>query len=332
MSGLQLATLTDFQHKLLSSVKAGHASHGLPDSATSLFQQASVINQFAQEDLATAFGLWSHRMATEYLDRFANSTLTKNWAAQLKAGERLGSTALATALVDASGRAELPVEFEKVGDKYVLNGFIPWASNLSAETIVVFAARNQTGERYVFASKIGVAGISTKLSAELLAMNETESGSIKFENAVISVDNVLSKSLKDFLALMRPRFLTLQSGFCLGVSETSLNFAKQQPGRSLFEYEINDAVAELLELRNRLELLASNLSNAGEIVSAVPYLQLRLDAALLAQKITRLEFAIVGGRGFSQKSDTARRIHEALFFIVQAPTEGALRWELAQSK
>lgn len=327
-----IKTHSAFQNQILELVKSGHTQHGLPDSAGNLFDQANVINQLAQTDLATAFSVWSHRMATEYLVRFSNSSVTQQWAQQLRNGELLGSTALATALVDASGRAELPVQFDKSGEKIILNGFIPWASNLSPETVVVFAARNSNGDRYVFSTKLNVDGISVKLSSELLALNETESGSIQFENAEITSDQILSRSLKDFLALMRPRFLTLQTGFCLGVSEASLAFAKQQPGKSLFETQLVEASNELLELRERLQNLASRLTNIGEITSAKPYLQLRLDAAVLAQKITRLEFAVFGGRGFSQKSDTARRVHEALFFIVQAPTEGALRWELAQSK
>jgi hypothetical protein len=59
-------------------------------------------------------------------------------------------------------------------------------------------------------------------------------------------------------------------------------------------------------------------------------LRLRLGAAELAQAITRVELATIGGRGYYSASDTSRRIRESLFLSVQAPTEGSLRWEISQ--
>jgi alkylation response protein AidB-like acyl-CoA dehydrogenase len=323
--------LTEFQHGVLDLVRKGSTSHGLPKSESSLTAQAQIIVELAKEKLAIAFSVWSHRMTLEYLTRFGSSETTRAWAESLSTGKSLGSTALATALVDASGRSPLPIEFRIDGEEFIVNGFIPWASNLSSDTVVVFAARGTNGERFVFSTQLSNSGISFKVNDTLLEMNETQSGSISLNDVKLSKENLLSESLKQFLSLMRPRFLTLQSAFCLGVAKASYEELSANSNKDLFAKEVADSHQKLLELDNRLIDLASKLSNQGEIVSPIPYLQLRLDTSQLAQLVARLELAVVGGKAFHQSSDTARRLHESMFFVVQAPTEGALKWELSQS-
>ena len=321
-------------HALRSTVTGfiseGYASYGFENSEKTLFDQAKVIRAISEKSLAAAFSLWSHRMTNEYLDRFGKSDAIKSWRSELELGTRLGSTALATALVDASGRGALPITFSQSGDDFIVNGFIPWASNLYSDTVIVFAARNEAGERYVFSASLDFEGFSYSIESELLEMNSTNSGSIKIENVKVGRENLLSESLADFLSVMRPRFLTLQTAFCLGVSSASLQSLEEAKGALAFSGDISDLRQQFRVLETTIESLGTKLSNRAEVVSVKPYLELRLASAVLAQQVTRLELAAIGGRAYSNHSETARRIHEALFFSVQAPTEGALRWELSQ--
>lgn len=327
-----MQTDTLLRSQLEQQVIDGWANFGLPSSAGNLTQQTEVIFEVAQSSLANAFSLWSHRMTTEYLERHQVSDLVIGYLADLKSATRIGSTALATALVDASGRGQLPITFEVMDEKIVVNGTIPWASNLYTDTVIVFAARNALGSRIVLATEIGTPGISFIRDEELLGLNETFSGSITLANVQLQTDNVLSRSLPDFLGLMRPRFLSLQTAFCLGVSAASLASLKASKLSDVFGHEIAIYDEQHEDLVSQLRELSAALSNRGELVEHRPYLELRLSAALIAQQVTRLELAAVGGSGYRNGNDTARRIHEALFFSVQAPTEGALRWELSQLK
>lgn len=325
-----MSTETLLKNKIVQQVNDGLIDFGLPNSAGNLAQQAEILFQLAEKSLANSFSLWSHRMTTEYLARHGHSDLISDYFADLKSGKRLGSTALATALVDASGRGELPITFENIGDTFVINGTIPWASNLYPDTVIVFAARNVNQSRFVFTADLSIPGISYTSEDQLLGLNETFSGSIVFKDVVLSKAHLLSESLSDFLGLMRPRFLTLQTSFCLGVSAASLESLKNTKLSDVFAHEIATYQEQHASLLTQLRKLAANLTNAGELVEHKPYLELRLSAALIAQQITRLELAAIGGRGYKSGSETARRVHEALFFSVQAPTEGALRWELSQ--
>lgn len=320
----------DLVSQLRILIKSGLTQNGLSGSEYGIWQQFHVIHRVAEQSLAVAFCTWSHRMTTEYLHRFASTNLTEFLAQKVHHGSVLGSTALATALVDASGRGQLPIEFQETDAGIVINGFIPWASNLYSETVVIFAARSVDGQRKVFAIQLNTPGVNFTLNQSLLALNATNSGSITFTDAVISQEHVLHHSLAEFLKVMRPRFLTLQTAFCLGVSAASLQALRNAAGASSFSIEAQEFENELNDLENRVSTLAQALSNDGNVVLPLPYLEVRLAAAQLAQKITRVEVAAVGGKAFTAGSDTARRLHESLFFSVQAPTEGALKWEISQ--
>ena len=328
-AAVEVSSLRD---EVLNLVKFGFASHGIPGSSTSLLEQAQVIRDLAETSLATAFSLWSHRMTTEYVLRFGDSDWAKNAGARLAAGEEIGSTALATALIDASGRGELPITFVEVDGEYILSGQIPWASNIAPETITVFAARGADGQRKVFSSSLDEPGFVIKCAPELLDLNETNSGCIQLNEVRLGSAHVLSESLADFLKVMRPRFLSLQTAFILGVAKASVEFSRAAKDADIFANELGELEAQLSHLEADWIELTSALDRGSQIQQARPYLQLRLDAALFAQSATRLEFALGGGRAFSVGSDTARRVHESLFFSVQSPTEGALRWELSQLK
>lgn len=319
----------------LSGVAAtGVLDSGLRDSLTPIEQSADVVFELASHCLSSAFVTWSHRMTLEYVDRFGSGFLREQLLPELLSGNRIGSTALATALADRSGKELLPITFQRVGDEYVIDGVIPWASNLYSDTLVVFAAREpESGERVLFATELSFEGISIKPAEGLLALNATSSGTIRFSGLRLGADYVLTNDVNNFFSRMRPRFLLLQSAFCLGLSQAALDSALAAESNQPFAEELAQLEGELSQTKQVWrELLAiqNDYANLPAQQDPLPYLKVRLQSALLAQSITRIELASVGGRGYFVAHPTSRRIRESLFLSIQAPTEGSLRWEISQ--
>lgn len=326
--------------QLLELVALGGTDFGLSTSAEPIAAQADLIGAIAEKCLSTAFVTWSHHMTTEYIDRFANPELRSRYLPELLAGTRVGSTALATALADKSGKELLPITFTETVDAagaaaYSISGVIPWASNLYDDTLIVFAARNEaTEERVIFATVLGdKGGISVKPAGELLALNATASGTVKFEGLQLGADSILTRNVDLFLGQMRPRFLVLQTSFCLGLIRASLTAIAGANGLAPFAADVEAFTTELERLTDELARLSASVASypaPGNGHAPLDYLKLRLSAAELAQAVTRVELATVGGRGYYTASATSRRIRESLFLSVQAPTEGSLRWEISQ--
>ena len=80
-----------------------------------------------------------------------------------------------------------------------------------------------------------------------------------------------------------------------------------------------------------MAFFSHNLDTRGAGTPERELVRLRLDCARLATATTALEAKVVGGRGYVTTSPTARRLREAAFLPIQAPTEGQLRWELSHS-
>lgn len=284
--------------------------------------QAAVVFDLAAECTATAFSLWGHRSGLEYLDAVGAPV-----ASELRTGEVPLCSAMAPAFKAAAGIGEIPVTLTRRGDHLVLDGTVPWASNLYPDAVVILPVVREDGRPAIVRTRVVLPGVSVRPLENLMALNATASGILRLEGVEINAEqDVLTEDVPGFLATVRGPFLLLQTSFCLGLSAAALTSARENLGGvgEMFREDLDDAVAEQQRLRADLVRLAREPRAAAPL----ELLQLRLDAALLTGEATRLEAKIVGGRGYALSSPTARRAREAAFLPVQSPTEGHLRWEL----
>ena len=88
----------DLREFLSSFIAAGGVDFGLSESSSSFAAQSQIIRSVAENCVSSAFVVWSHRMTTEYIDRWATQSVRTKYLPELLSGSRIGSTALATAL------------------------------------------------------------------------------------------------------------------------------------------------------------------------------------------------------------------------------------------
>lgn len=339
-----LAPLTDYPEHGLVRARAAERARATDEAETTPFEtlrelgqrglldlglgggdlrgQAAVVFDLAVECTATAFSLWGHRSGLEYLDAVGAPV-----ASELRTGDVPLCSAMAPAFKAAAGIGEIPVTLTRRGDHLVLDGTVPWASNLYPDAVVILPVVREDGHSAIVRTRVAAHGVSVRPLENLMALNATASGILRLEGVEIDAEqDVLTEDVPGFLATVRGPFLLLQTSFCLGLSAAALTSARENLGGvgEMFREDLDDAVAEQQRLRADLVRLAR------EPRAAAPreLLQLRLDAALLTGEATRLEAKIVGGRGYALSSPTARRAREAAFLPVQSPTEGHLRWEL----
>lgn len=295
----------------------------------SLAQQAAVVHDLATQCTATAFSLWAHRSSIEYINATGHQV-----PPGMLDGSEPGSSAMAPAFKAAAGIGEIPVTLTRAETQggWVLNGVIPWASNLYPEGWVVLPAlrSNDDGstQPVIVLTRTASEGISVRPLQDLMALDSTASGILKFQDSPVTEDAVLAEDVPAFLSAVRGPFLLLQVAFCVGLSGAALESADTAlTGVSeVFRPERDALVDEYQRVR-------STLLSYVETPRDLPFqdvLQLRLDAAVLTGDATRLESKVVGGKGYALRSATARRAREAAFLPVQSPTESHLRHLLAQ--
>lgn len=297
-------------------------------------RMCEVVGTVALDCMSQAFSLWCHRMATEYLHQSdADRPVRERYLPRLRTGEVLGSTSFAAATANFLAGTPLSLTFRREGDHLVVNGRIAWASNLQPPFVSVAAAANEDdpNDRVVFVYTEDTPGIQLPGYPELLALQATSSTSPVFQDAIVSEDDVLTRDFEPFVARILATFLTLQSSFCWGLSVRALDEAgKSLDGpREVFAPTYEDLRERLGSVEARLRAYAAD--ERRDEIEHRALLQLRLDAGRLAVESVSLESKLAGGRGYMLHSGTARRLREAAFLPVQAPTEVQLQWLLARS-
>ncbi len=327
---------TDLRPRLRELASQGRIDLGLSGSAGTLVEQVSVVERIAQECVASAFALWAQRMAAHYLVAQGGPQTTA-FASAVRHAERPGVTAMAATFRDASGWAPLPITFRRDGEDLILDGPINWSSNLHEDALIVTAARDAhatdpaSGDRIVVVVPMETPGVSVRPADHLLALDSSRSGSLQFTGVRVPGSNVVADDVPAFVRAVQPTFLTLQSALCLGLSTRALATTPPPVGLGT---SFSSERARLLDEHRRITTSLVDLARRVDEHNVPPardYLQVRLDAALLAGDTTRLELCLTGGRGYVATSSTARRIRESLFLPIQSPTESELRWELSRS-
>jgi alkylation response protein AidB-like acyl-CoA dehydrogenase len=307
-------------------------SFGIPgaDPVDELLPSVRVVRELATASLAAAFSAWSQRMVIEYLRCCPPPESESDLVRALRTGEVTGATALAPAISDLAGRAELPVVAVPDGDGWRLAGRIGWASNLFDDAVVVTPARTRDEGRLVVLFRRTAPGVTPTPLHDLLGLNGTGTGALELDGVRVGSGQVLSDDLPDFMAVCRPAMLLQQSALAVGLADAALDHA----GRQLTS--VTAVVrAEHEELAGRRDEIAIRMEDqAGSRVGSSPrdLARLRLDAMDVAARAVRLESAVSGGSGYLAGSDTARRVREAAFLPVQAPTEVQLRSVVAAAE
>ncbi|MFA5564746.1 MAG: acyl-CoA dehydrogenase family protein [Acidimicrobiia bacterium] len=334
------ASAVDQGQELSSQGIAALGAQGLLDLGApgnhngELGAMSELVALVAEESMASAFSLWAHRMAIEYLHQSTpgQSSASAPLIAYRQAlidGTLPGVTAMAAAVNYAWGHGQLGVRFERQGDEVVLNGRINWASNLFADGfLVVTAAQDDQGQEIVVAVPSHTSGVEVQPYPELLALNATASSSLILNEVRVSTSLIITEDLRSFLAQVRGPFLLLQASFALGIAKAALRSTESRLG-GLNEVFINrfnatnqlynDARAQLAELTSRHDW--------RDVEREV--LALRLEASGIAEESVHLEARVHGGAAYFSQSATARRLREVAFLPIQSPTEALLRHELA---
>ncbi len=307
------------------------------DSAESFERLCEVVATVATDDMSQAFSLWAHRMAVEYLEQSdLECPLRAASLSGLLTGDILGSTSFASATANYLADTPLPLTYREAegGDGIVVDGRIPWASNLEAPFLSVAAAAHADDpeRRVVFAYTEATPGVSLPPYPQVLALQSTNSTSPVFQGARVPAAHVLTADFPQFVERVLATFLLIQSSFCWGLARRSLAAAEQQlHGQRAV---LADDVAALKARADAAEETLRRLARTPDrrTLPPRPLLELRLEWGRIATESVALELMVAGGQGYMQHSDTARRLREAAFIPVQSPTEVQLRWLLSRYK
>ena len=307
-----------------------------------LAAQIRVLSAVGAECGATAFMGWCQSACAWYLRQSSNAAVRAKYLPDILSGKQLAGTGMSNTVKHLAGIEKhllqaQPVEGPNSQGGYVINGVLPWVSNLGADH--VFAATAQLpDQRYVMFMVGGQsAGVTLKPCAEFCALEGTGTLNVRFENVFIAHADVLAEpnEFAAYIQRIKSGFILLQMGIGAGVIEGCLNVIRQSNIGAVAEVNafLDDDEASL---RAELDaILAQTLPLADAVYAGaisdeqrLQVLKLRLAASELALRAAQSAALHAGAKGYQVRHAAQRRTREAMFVAIVTPAIKHLRKEI----
>lgn len=292
------------------------------------------VADVAAHSQAAAFVLWAQRVFIEYLLVSPNRTLRATWLPALLQGTVAGATGLSNAMKFLGGIESLQIRIARAGNRYAVDGVVPWATNLLPGNFVVAVAveHADAGRPAVLAIPAGAPGVQRSADLDLIGLRGTYTAALRFEGAASGPAWLLHDDAHDYLPRVRPLFLGLQCGLSIGLARASLAAAQSREGagRSVLAGEI-DALE--MRLRQASEALLAGVDDGSFLASPHRLFALRIELVEIATQALQLEVQARGGAGYlnGRHDGLPRRWREAAFLPIVTPSLVQLRTELARA-
>ena len=297
---------------------------GVPNST--LHDAAWAIAEVAKQSLSAAFMLWAQRCFISYLLLHPNAPLSATLLRDAVQGRIAGATGLSNAIKFVGGVEGLQITASPTNQGWLLDGHLPWVSNLHTKQFyVIVAAERHEHTPAVFVLHHDDAGLQRHPDLALHCIQGSNTASISLEQCAIPAERLIAESALDFIQTVRPQFLTLQSALSTGVA---LRCLEQVLAHRRLSAEQR---AQALEQKNRIVAIQSKMCSGSDdgifLHEPAALFALRIELAQHCQTASLLELQTEGGASFLQglRDHTQRRLREALFLPMVSPSISQLQ-------
>jgi alkylation response protein AidB-like acyl-CoA dehydrogenase len=305
-------------------------------SASSLKGSVQSIEAIAKECLSTGFITWCQIACTWYIQNSENEYLKQNILPPIAKGERLAGTGLSNPMKHFAGIEKIALVAERCAGGYVLNGLLPWVSNVGAGHYFAVAAKMSDGPEDTYLMAIvsdEFKGLTLRADAHFIALEGSNTFSCGFKNVFVPDQFILAAPCEEYVARIRPGFMLTQVGMGLGLVASCIELMKRANRRlqhvnCFLDDQAGDLEAELEALRLKTYALADALTaqdtqDSLEKTSGKNLLreviQARIAASELSLRASNAAMLHVGARGYLQGSTAERKLRESYFVAIVTP-------------
>ena len=288
---------------------------------------------------ATGFMMWCQCVAGLYMQASGNPALMGDRLARHIAGQTLGGTGLSNPMKSFAQIEALLLKATPVEGGYLINGTLPWVSNLAPDHYFGAIASVQTdnagvGHEMMFMLRCDAPGVTLKACPEFSGMEGTGTYSVHCKDLFVGTDDVVADPAKPTIARIRGGFVLLQCGIAAGVVQGAIDSMWAVEGQlghvnQFLEDRPNALQAELDALVTRVMKLAETPFDTSTDYF-IDVLDARAHGAELCMRAANSALMHQGARGYLMHSEVQRRVREAQFVAIVTPAIKHLRKEIAR--
>lgn len=301
--------------------------------AFDLVRQIEITTRVGSVCGSTAFLVWCQSTCVWYLQHAASPGVRTRYLGRVVHGELLAGTGMSNAMKHLAGIERIHLTARREGDHYMVNGVLPWVSNLGPDHLLITAAAVNAGGYVMFAVPCDASGVSLHPCPDFSGMGGTRTVNVRFANVAIDADGVLAHPdrFDAYLARIKAGFILGQAAMGFGVTEGCLGTIRESnaihAGVNRFLDDQEQALrAELDALRTR----AADVARQAQAVpgAVLPALKVRVAASELALRAANSAVLHAGARGYLMRHPAQRRLREAVFVAIVTPALKHLRKEI----
>ena len=288
---------------------------------------------------ATGFMMWCQAVCGLYMQQSGNPALMGEALQRHVSGAGLGGTALSNPMKSYAQIESLLLKATPVDGGYLVNGTLPWVSNLGAEhyfgaIAAVTATDGSSTSEVMFLLHCDGPGVELRECPSFAGMEGTGTYGIRLHDHFIGAGEIMAHPTKPFIARIRAAFVLLQCGMAVGVTQGAIDsmWAVEDQLGHVNQYldDRPDALqAELDGLTERVMSLARTpFNNTTEFF--IDVLDARAHGAELSLRAAQSALMHQGARGYLMSSPVQRRVRESHFVAIVTPAIKHLRKEIAR--
>jgi alkylation response protein AidB-like acyl-CoA dehydrogenase len=287
-----------------------------------------VLEEIAKECLSTGFIAWCQTVCAWYIQNGESSYLKEQVLPGILTGEILAGTGLSNPMKHFAGIEKMRISAQRCADGYILNGAIPWVSNIGKDHYFAVVAQIVEEDAYLMAVVPGnLPGLALGNGGGFIALEGSSTSSCKFKDVFVPTQYILASPCSRFVAKIRPGFILTQTGFGLGLVSSCVelmrrtNEAKGHVNRFLDD-QAEDIESDLRVAQQYIYALADEIGCGqrdvrSDIIKDV--VQARILASELSLRASQAAMLHAGASGYRLHSVFERKLRESYFVAIVTP-------------
>jgi alkylation response protein AidB-like acyl-CoA dehydrogenase len=287
-----------------------------------------VIEEISRECLSTGFITWCQTVCAWYIQHGVSDYLKAHILPQIITGERLAGTGLSNPMKHFAGIEKIHLTAQHSATGYLLNGSLPWVSNVDLEHYFAVVARVVDEDAYLMCVVPGnLPGLALRNGGHFIALEGSSTYSCTFRDAFVPNDYILAYPCDTFIPHIQPGFMLTQTGFGLGLVDGCLELIKRtNNSKGHVNCFLNDQAdileADLHAAREYIYSLANEIGCGEQKVRPnilQDVVQARILASELSLRASQSAMLHAGASGYRLHSPFERKLRESYFVAIVTP-------------
>lgn len=296
----------------------------------------AAMAEVAQVCGATAFMVWCQQACGLYLDASDNPALHGALLDAQASGTQLGGTALSNPMKALAGIEPLLLQARRVAGGYVVDGSLPWVSNLGPDHQFGAVAQvvGEPGHEIMFLVRCDAPGVALRECPSFSGMEGTGTYGVRLQQHPVPDARLIADPLRPYVQRIRCAFILLQMGMGIGLVQAAIDSMRDVEGSlghvNRYLHDRPDELqAEFDALGARIRQLARTPFEP-DTDYVIDVLDARAEAAELGLRAAQSALLHQGARGYLMSSAVQRRVRESHFVAIVTPAIKHLRKEIAR--